>query len=82
MVRLYLIPILFVVLIFAVIFLIKNARKKYKDSPCRGCKYFSVIDDQLLCSSPYFEESKVELIPVSKPCKEVHGSWYCDYRER
>ena len=75
-----LIPILLIVLIVAVILLIRHSRKIYKASPCKNCKYAGETDGQLICWSPLFEENKVELLPVFKPCKQVRGSVYCDFK--
>ena len=75
-----LIPILLIVLIVAVILLIRNSWNIYKASPCKNCKYAGVSDGQLICWSPLFEENKVEPLPVFKPCKQVRGSAYCDFK--
>ena len=78
----YIIIVLIVILVIAVIILIKNSMSVYRANPCRHCKHVGEKDGQLVCWSPFFEENKVEKLPVFKPCKEVRGSSYCNFQAR
>ena len=77
-----LILIFLIILIVAVILLIRNSRRLYKAGACNDCKYVGENDGQLICWSPLFEENKVEKLPAFKPCKQVRGGAYCDFKAR